>query len=82
MGSLGQVKVDKIYLETHRDLILVSDSTIEAAKIFFNSRGVKTLGGITLTVNEMNRFETFCYSNPEHPEKNSGNRGIYGEAFR
>ncbi len=65
----GQVKVDKIYLETHRDLILVSDSTIEAAKKFFNSRGVKTSGGITLTVNEMNRFETFCYSNPEHRKK-------------
>jgi hypothetical protein len=64
-----QVKVDKIYLETHRDLILVSDSTIEAAKKFFNSRGVKTAGGITLTVNEMNRFETFCYSNPEHRKK-------------
>ena len=68
-GISGQVKVDKIYLETHRDLILVSDSTIEAAKIFFNSRGVKTSGGITLTVNEMNRFETFCYSNPEHRKK-------------
>ncbi len=64
-----QVHVDKIYLETHRDLILVSDSTIEAAKKFFNSRGVKTAGGITLTVNEMNRFETFCYSNPEHRKK-------------
>ena len=65
----AQVKVDKIYLETHRDLILVSDSTIEAAKKFFNSRGVETAGGITLTVNEMNRFETFCYSNPEHRKK-------------
>lgn len=65
----GQVDVDKIYLETHRDLILVSDSTIEAAKQFFKNRGVRTAGGITLTVNEMNRFETFCYSNPEHRKK-------------
>jgi len=65
----GQVKVDKIYLETHRDLILVDDNTVETAKKFFNSRGIETAGGITLTVNEGNRFETFCYSNPEHRAK-------------
>ncbi len=64
-----QVKVDKIYLETHRDLIVVDDKTIETAKKFFNSRGIETAGGITLTVNEGNRFETFCYSNPEHRAK-------------
>lgn len=64
-----QVKVDKIYLETHRDLILVDDKTVETAKKFFNSRGIETAGGITLTVNEGNRFETFCYSNPEHRAK-------------
>ena len=64
-----QVKVDKIYLETHRDLILVDDKTIEEAKKFFRSRGIETAGGITLTVNEANRFETFCYSNPEHRKK-------------
>ncbi|HUX58192.1 MAG TPA: hypothetical protein VMV77_14540 [Bacteroidales bacterium] len=40
----GQVKVDKIYLETHRDLILVDDKTIEMAKEYFNSRGIKTAG--------------------------------------
>ena len=64
-----QVKVNKIYLETHRDLILVDDKTIEEAKKFFRSRGIETAGGITLTVNEANRFETFCYSNPEHRKK-------------
>ncbi len=64
-----QVKVDKIYLETHRDLILVDDKTVETAKKFFDSRGIETAGGITLTVNEGNRFETFCYSNPEHRAK-------------
>jgi hypothetical protein len=65
----GQVKVDKIYLETHRDLILVDDKTVEIAKKFFKDRGIETAGGITLTVNEGNRFETFCYSNPEHRAK-------------
>lgn len=64
-----QVKVDKIYLETHRDLIIVDEKTLLSAKKFFEKRGIKTAGGITLTVNESNRFETFCYSNPEHRKK-------------
>lgn len=64
-----QVHVDKIYLETHRDLIVVDEKTIRAAQAFFKERGVQTAGGITLTVNERNRFETFCYSNPEHRRK-------------
>src|SRR5690606_22630053 len=65
----AQVHVDKIYLETHRDLIIVDEKTVQTAKKFFNSRGIQTAGGITLTVNEMNRFETFCYTNPEHRKK-------------
>lgn len=61
--------VDKIYLETHRDGIVVDDETLKKAKKFFTDRGVETSGGITLTVNEPNRFQTFCYSNPEHRKK-------------
>jgi len=64
-----QVKVDKIYLETHRDLLIVDEATLMKAKLFFESRGIETAGGITLTVNEGNNFETFCYSNPEHRKK-------------
>lgn len=64
-----QLHVDKIYLETHRDQVIVDEQTIEKAKKFFNSCGIKTAGGITLTVSEMNRFETYCYSNPEHRKK-------------
>jgi len=65
----AQLKVDKIYLETHRDLIIVDQPTLDAAKQFFKSRGVAVAGGITYTVSEPNRFETFCYSNPEHRKK-------------
>lgn len=65
----AQLKVDKIYLETHRDLIIVDQQTLDAAKQFFKSRGVEVAGGITYTVSEPNRFETFCYSNPEHRKK-------------
>src|SRR6476659_6190705 len=61
-----EVHVDKVYIETHRDRILIDDATLEAAKTFFLSKGVQVAGGITFTVSEPNRFETFSYSNPEH----------------
>jgi hypothetical protein len=62
----SQLDVDKIYLETHRDLLIVDDATIEKAKKFFMKQGIEVAGGITFTINESNEFETFCYSDPEH----------------
>lgn len=62
----SQLDVDKIYLETHRDLLIVDDATIEKAKAFFQKLGIEVAGGITYTINESNEFETFCYSDPEH----------------
>ena len=38
-----QLDVDKIYLETHRDLQLVDDETLEAAKAFFKKQGLEVL---------------------------------------
>lgn len=64
-----QVHVDKVYLETHRDGVIVADATLESAKAFFAAQGVQTAGGITYTIDESNRFETFSYSNPEHRRK-------------
>ncbi len=43
-----QLHVDKIYLETHRDLLIVPDATLEAAKKFFQSKGVEVAGGEAL----------------------------------
>ncbi len=63
------IKVGKVYLETHRDMVVADEPTILQAKLFFESRGVRTSGGITVTVNEMNRFQTYCYTNPEHRAK-------------
>jgi hypothetical protein len=65
----SQLKVDRIYLETHRDLLIVDEKTLESAIKFFNERGIETEGGITYTVDESNQFETFCYTNPEHKAK-------------
>ncbi len=65
----SQVNVDKIYLETHRDMIVAEADTLRKLKSFFQERGIQVAGGITITVNERNRFETYCYSNEEHREK-------------
>ena len=35
----SQLDVDKIYLETHRDMLLVDDATLEKAKKFFEKQG-------------------------------------------
>jgi hypothetical protein len=67
-----QLKVDKIYLETHRDMVVADKDTILKLKKFFQDRGIKVAGGITITVNERNNFETYCYSNPEHRKKLQG----------
>ena len=63
------VKVGKIYLETHRDMVVVDESTLIQAREFLMERGVQVSGGITATVNERNYFQTYCYSNPEHRQK-------------
>ncbi|MBV4356149.1 hypothetical protein [Pinibacter aurantiacus] len=64
-----QMKVDKIYLETHRDLLIVDQKTLDIAKQFFKDRGVEIAGGITYTISEPNRFQTFCYSDPNDRKK-------------
>ena len=63
------IVVSKVYLETHRDMRVADENTLLQAKLFFENRGVVTSGGITITVNEMNRFQTYCYTNPEHRQK-------------
>ena len=62
----SQLDVDKIYLETHRDMLLVDDATLEKAKAFFEKQGIEVAGGITYTISEPNDFETFSYSDPEN----------------
>ena len=64
-----QVQPDKIYLETHRDLLIVPDATLRKAIGFFKEKGLEVGGGITYTIDESNSFETFCYTNPKHRKK-------------
>jgi hypothetical protein len=56
--------VDKVYLETHRDLLVPEEGVIVPARDYLRSLGVEVAGGITITVNERNRFQTYCYTNP------------------
>ena len=63
------LKIGKIYLETHRDMVMIEEDALEPIIKFFKDRGVKTAGGITITVNERNMFQTFCYTNKEHRKR-------------
>lgn len=63
------IKVNKVYLETHRDMRVAEEETLLKAKQYFADLGIQTSGGITITVNERNRFQTYCYTNPEHRQK-------------
>jgi hypothetical protein len=63
------IKMDKIFLETHRDMVVIGEEELIRIKKFFEDRGILASGGITITVNERNRFETYCYTNPDHRKK-------------
>lgn len=65
----SQMKVDRVYLETHRDTLIVPQKTLDIAKKFFKDHGVETCGGITYTISERNNFQTYCYSNPWYRKK-------------
>jgi hypothetical protein len=63
------LEMEKIYLETHRDMVMIEEEALEPIIEFFEDRGIKTAGGITITVNERNNFQTYCYTNEEHRKK-------------
>jgi hypothetical protein len=64
-----QAHVDKIYLETHRDLLIVKEETLTRAIQFFKEKGLEVGGGITYTIDEGNNFQTFCYTREEDRRK-------------
>ena len=59
-----QVKVSKVYLETTRNNQLATADEVETMKKFFTDRGIKVSGGMGLTTNEGNGFQSFDYSSP------------------
>jgi hypothetical protein len=64
----GQIKVDKVYLETYRSGRTAGDALLEQVKSFFAGHGVEVAGGMGLTVMESNNFQSFCYTDPKDRE--------------
>lgn len=64
-----QVKVSKVYLETTRNAQLATESDVMALKKFFTEQGIKASGGLGLTANEPNGFQSYCYSTPADCDK-------------
>lgn len=65
----AHLKVDKVYVETHRDLMIPDENTLKALKEFFHDQGIQVSAGITVTIKESDNFHTFCYSNPADRDK-------------
>lgn len=62
----GQLKFDKVYVEVYRSRVFATDEEIAAVKGLFESRGVETAGGVTLSVSDMDgQFISFDYENPD-----------------
>ena len=65
------VKLSKVYLETYRGGVIISREKIKELIAFFQSRGIKTSGGITTDTSPGGEggFDPFCYTDPETREK-------------
>ena len=63
----NNMTLDKVYLETFRDMQFVRDDAMKAAIRFFKSKNIEISGGITYNYSGgiRQRWETFCYTNPE-----------------
>ncbi len=50
------IRVDKVYLETHRAGQLIPQDMIEKVKAFFAKKGIQTSGGITTDISNGGNF--------------------------
>ena len=64
-----QLKVDKVFLETTRNGDLASESDVDTMKKFFRERGIKTSGGMGLTAQENNGYQSYDYNSQSDREK-------------
>lgn len=63
----NNLTLDKVYLETFRDMQFVNDDAMKAAIKFFKSKNIEISGGITYNYGAVRqRWDSFCYSNPEN----------------
>jgi hypothetical protein len=71
LAQMGRsLKIDKVYLETFRSMVVADAAAIQNAKEFFAGRGISTAGGITTSwmATPDWEFKSLCYCNPEHRE--------------
>ncbi|HXQ80766.1 MAG TPA: hypothetical protein VN775_05615 [Opitutaceae bacterium] len=64
----SQVKVDKVYIEVHRDRLLADEKLLEDVKKFFTDRGVQVAGGSAFSDNVSDQYTSFCYTDPADRE--------------
>jgi hypothetical protein len=64
----SQVKVDKVYIEVHRDRVVADDKLLEDVKAFFVAHGVQVAAGSAFSDMEADQFKSFCYTNPADRE--------------
>jgi hypothetical protein len=60
----SQVKVDKVYIEVHRDHMMADDQLLDNVKAFFVSKGVQVAAGSAFSDLEPDQFRSFCYTDP------------------
>ena len=58
------LRIGKVYLETHRSRVTNDRETMLKVKRFFEERGIRTAGGITLVADEGREFKQFSYTDP------------------
>jgi len=66
---LKHMHIDKMYLDTVRSEEMVDESKIRGIRQYYESRGIKTAGGITLNALFNGDFKSFCYSEQEYIDK-------------
>src|SRR5206468_6294211 len=61
----SQLHFDKVYIEAYRDRVFASDAELETVKREFQSKAIRTSGGITLAAGGSGgQFGTFDYESP------------------
>jgi hypothetical protein len=58
------LKIGKVYLETHRSRVTNDRETMLKVRSFFEKKGIRTAGGITLVADEGREFKQFSYTDP------------------
>ena len=53
----SQVKVDKVYIEVHRDRVVADDKLLEDVKAFFVAHGVQVAAGSAFSDMEADQFK-------------------------